>query len=120
MHPFFKGFVFAFQGMRTLLKEERNARFHAFVTLLLLPLACYYPISQVEWLFVILCIGLVFSAEAFNSALERLANRIQADYDPLIGQAKDLAAAAVLILSIASAAIGLIIFTPHLLHTLGL
>ena len=116
MKAFFKGFVFAFNGIKLLIATERNARFHLFVAFLLIPMMIYFPLSQGEVTTTILCISLVLAAEAFNSALEQLANRITSEHDNLIGQAKDLAAAAVLILSIGSAIIGLIIYLPHIIQ----
>ena len=61
-----------------------------------------------------LCIGLVLSAEAVNSAIEALADRVSPAYDEAIKRTKDLAAGAVLLLAIASAVVGLIIFLPKL------
>lgn len=54
-------------------------------------------------------------AEAFNTALERLADRVTRERDPLIRVAKDVAAAAVLLFVFASVAVGLIVFIPKFL-----
>ena len=59
-------------------------------------------------------VGLVLSAEAVNSAIEALADRVSPAYDEAIKRTKDLAAGAVLLLAIASAVVGLIIFLPKL------
>ena len=67
-----------------------------------------------EWIVICLCIGLVLSAEAVNSAIEALADRVSPAYDEAIKRTKDLAAGAVLLLAIASAVVGLIIFLPKL------
>lgn len=66
------------------------------------------------WIVICLCIGLVLSAEAVNSAIEALADRVSPAYDEAIKRTKDLAAGAVLLLAIASAVVGLIIFLPKL------
>jgi diacylglycerol kinase (ATP) len=120
MRTFFKGFIYAFQGIYQMIRKERNARFHFLVFLLLVPLCLIYPLKEWELLLIILCVALVFAAEAFNSSIERLANVAHPDRHPLIGEAKDMAAGAVLILAIASASIGLIIFFPHFKVSLGL
>lgn len=65
-----------------------------------------------EWCLIILCIGGVISAEAINSSLETLADKVSDKPDPFIGKAKDLAAGAVLIMAIASVGVGLLIFLP--------
>jgi diacylglycerol kinase (ATP) len=57
---------------------------------------------------------LVWIAEGLNSALEALADHVATERHPLIGRAKDVAAGAVLVASIAAAAIGLIVLGPKL------
>ena len=71
--------------------------------------------SPDEWRWVILAIGLVWLAEALNTAIERLANAITIEPNASIGYAKDVAAGAVLIATIVASAIGLTIFMPHLM-----
>ena len=71
--------------------------------------------SPDEWRWVILAIGLVWLAEALNTAIERLANAITIEPNASIGYAKDVAAGAVLIAAIVASAIGLTIFMPHLM-----
>lgn len=72
-------------------------------------------ISAMEWIAIIACIGAVFSAEAFNTAIEYLADRISSNYDEAVGRAKDVAAGAVLFLAVASAVVGAIIFIPKII-----
>lgn len=74
----------------------------------------FVGLSSMEWIVICLCIGLVLSAEAVNSAIEALADRVSPAYDEAIKRTKDLAAGAVLLLAIASAVVGLIIFLPKL------
>lgn len=75
-------------------------------------------ISNTEWCLVILCIGGVLTAEALNTSLEKLADKVCKEHDPLIGASKDLAAGAVLLFVTSSVAVGLIIFLPKLLTML--
>ena len=60
------------------------------------------------------CFFYGLAAEAVNSAIEALADVISPDYNEAIGRAKDMAAGAVLMLAVAAATIGLIIFIPKL------
>ena len=71
-------------------------------------------ISPGEWIAVALCIGLVLGGECANTALEAAVDLSSPGLHPLAKRAKDAAAGAVLILSIASATIGAIIFLPRL------
>lgn len=109
-----RSFRYAFNGLRLLFVDEHNARIHAVATILVVAGAWWFDFSAAEWTAVLLAIGMVISAEAVNSAIERLCDRVSAEHDPMIGQAKDLAAGAVLILAIAAAVVGLVIFTPHI------
>lgn len=110
-----RSFKYAFCGIATLLRTAPNARVHAMAAILAIAAGCILGISTVEWCVVIICIAMVISAEAVNSAVEFLADRISVEHHPLLKQAKDVAAAAVLILAIAAAAIGTIIFIPKII-----
>ena len=107
-------FLYAFSGMADMLREEPNARIHCIVTVLVDVAGFLFRISAAEWIGIALSIGLVISAEAFNTAIERLADVVQPDRDDRIRDVKDLAAAAVLLCALAAAAVGLIIFLPKI------
>lgn len=115
-----KAFGYAFKGIATMIRGEAHARIHLIAAIAVIACGFIFSICAWEWVAVIICIGTVFMAEAFNSAIERLADRITREHDPLIGQAKDLGAAAVLLFSIASVAIAAIIFLPKISHLLFL
>lgn len=110
-----KAFGYAFKGIATLIRGEAHARLHVISTVAVIICGLLFNIAPWEWVAVIICIGGVFMAEAFNSAIERLADRITREHDPLIGQAKDLGAGAVLLFSIATLIVGCIIFIPKIL-----
>lgn len=110
-----KSFRYAFSGIYTLIKNEHNARIHLCVTMGVLFSGFFFELSAAEWINLIFAIGLVFSAEAFNSAIEYLSDLVSPEYHPLVKKAKDVAAAAVLLTAIAAALIGLIIFIPKIL-----
>ena len=110
-----KSFVYAFQGLGSFLKKEHNAWIHCTAIVVVVSAGLYYRITATEWCIVLLCFGLVLSAEAFNTAIERLVNLVSPDFHPIAGDVKDVAAGAVLICAIASAIIGCIIFIPYIL-----
>lgn len=107
-----KSFGFAFRGIYTLFSSERNAKIHLCATVLVIIAGFIFGISAWQWCAVILCIGAVTAAEGFNTALEKVCDLVSPQYHPLIKAAKDIAAGAVLLLAIASVAVGLIIFLP--------
>lgn len=109
-----KSFAYALQGMRFLLRTQPNARLHLVAALLVCALGIYFDLSRAEWLWITMAIVLVWSAEAFNTALEQLADALHPEQHPEIGRAKDVAAAAVLIVAVGAAVIGMLVFMPHL------
>lgn len=112
-HSFYDSFRHAFDGIKTLLKEERNMRIHLGMTILVIMCSVIFSLSTLKKAFVILLCALVICAELINTAIENVIDMNTAVFNMYAKRAKDLAAAAVLVLSIASAIIGLIIFVPY-------
>ena len=114
-----RSFRYAFQGLWWLVREEHNSWIHLAFVVVLIPAGFILHLSPVEWTLIILCMGLVLGMELVNSAIERLADKISTERDPVIGKIKDLSAGAVLISAIASAIVGLIILVPKFLILIG-
>lgn len=110
-----QAFGYAFRGVAMLFRNEAHARLHLIAAILVTVFGFIFRIDRWEWAAVILCIGGVFMAEAFNTAIEKLADKVSKERHPLLGAAKDLAAAAVLLFSLATLAIAALIFLPRLL-----
>ncbi|MBX2953063.1 MAG: diacylglycerol kinase family protein [Leadbetterella sp.] len=110
-----RSFSYAFKGAFALFKQENNARFHLLAAGVAVLLGIYFRIRLWEWAAVTVCIFGVFSAEAFNTALEKLCDRLLPERDPAIGLVKDLAAAAVLFAAAGSVVVGLLVFGRRLL-----
>lgn len=102
----------AFRGIGKLIREEPNARIHLGITLAILGLAFWLQIDRLQWALLIFAIGLVWVAEAFNTAFEWLGSLAARGYSRELGQAKDIAAGAVLIASFIALVLGLIILSP--------
>ena len=107
-------FKYAWEGLCQFIRQEHNARIHSAATVLVVIAGWYLDIDRSEWLAVIMCIGLVWTVEMLNTALENLCDYVSPAYDPKIKTIKDLAAAAVLISAITSVIIGGYIFIPKL------
>lgn len=108
----------AFSGLFYFFSGERNGRIQTCIAILIILLSLFLHISAMEWIVVLLCIGIVLSMEMFNSAVEKLCDIIHKDYHPAIKIVKDVSAAAVLWVSIISAVIGIIIFLPKIISLL--
>lgn len=113
-HKRLQSFVYAYRGILYLFRSQHNTWIHMGVTLIALGLGVYFSIDRLEWIAIIICIGMVLAAEGFNTAIELLCDARFTDYDKRAERIKDTAAGAVLIVSIAAAVIGTIIFLPKL------
>lgn len=107
-------FKHAFIGIWVALKEEPNLKFHLLAVLAVSLLGIYLNISNIEWLILILTMGLVISLELTNTAIEELVDSFTEDEHPGAKKAKDVAAGAVLLASITAVIIGVLIFLPYL------
>ncbi|MGN0301610.1 MAG: diacylglycerol kinase family protein [Anaerotardibacter sp.] len=99
---------------------ERNFRIELGFLFLVVVLGLFYQISIIEWAIVFVCCGLVLGGECLNSSIEAIVDLASPDYHELAGKAKDCAAGAVLIFSFGSFAVGVILFLPRILQTIGL
>lgn len=108
----------ALRGVRAMLRTQHNAWVHAVATLLVVAAGLAFGVSSADWCWLILAIMAVWTAEALNTALELLADAASPEFHPLVGQAKDVAAGAVLIAAVGSVAIGVLTLGPHVMSLL--
>jgi diacylglycerol kinase (ATP) len=101
-----------------MLRTQRNAQIHVTAAAFVIAAGCWLRISRMEWCAVTLACGMVIGAEALNSAIEKLADAITTEKDERIRHAKDVAAAGVLVASIAALIVGLLVFIPHMMSRL--
>jgi undecaprenol kinase len=116
---FLRSFAIGFLGLLHAIRSEQNMRTHFIAALGVIVAGCVLALAVWEWVVIVLCIGLVISAECMNTALERLADRITRETDPLIKQAKDCGSAAVLVVALTSAVVGGLVFVPKIWAAAG-
>jgi len=109
-----RSFRYAFTGIKELIADEHNFRIHLFAAILVIICGIIYEVSPLEWILLSIVIGIVISAEIFNSAIEKLADFVSPEHNKIIGKVKDMSAAAVLVLAVVSVIVGLIIFLPKM------
>jgi diacylglycerol kinase len=110
-----KSFVYAFNGLKVLMKEEVNARIHLIITIIVILAGFLFKISISEWLFISVSIGFVFVVEILNTAIENISDFISPEKNDKIKKIKDLSAAAVLISALTAVVVGLIVFLPRII-----
>lgn len=105
-------FKYAFEGIITTIKEERNMFIHFLIAIIVVITGIYVRLSLNEWLICLLLFALVFSLELINTAIENTVDLVTTKKNKKAKIAKDAAAGAVLIAAIFASIIGIIIFLP--------
>jgi diacylglycerol kinase (ATP) len=105
----------AMRGVRVFITVTPNFWFHFGTFVVLIFLGFFFNISSIEWMTLILANGLVFGAEAVNSAVEVNMDLMHPDIHPMVRDTKDIAAGAVLIIGVTAWAVDAIIFLPKII-----
>ncbi|MFL2100528.1 diacylglycerol kinase family protein [Desemzia sp. FAM 24101] len=109
-------FKYAFMGVVTVFREERNMRTHVTLGFLVLLFSLFCKLSSAEWLWMFLCVFLVFVMEIWNTVIENVVDLVtDHQYHPIAKKAKDMAASAVLVTSLFSVVVGSYILLPKIL-----
>lgn len=111
-----RSFKYAFAGLWVMIKSQQNAWVHACATVAVIVAGLVSGVSSAEWCWLVLAIMAVWTAEAFNTAFEFLADVASPEFHPLVKHAKDVAAGAVLVAAIGAAVIGAFVFGPRLVE----
>lgn len=107
-------FRYALSGMWHVLSTQPNARVHATATVGAVALGAWLGLSSAEWAILALTVGLVWTAEFINTALEAMVDLASPGLHPLAKVSKDVSAAAVLVTAIISVVVGLLVLGPPL------
>jgi diacylglycerol kinase len=110
-----RSFGYAFRGIAIFFRETPHAKVHLLAIGVITALGWYVSLATWEWCGIFLCMGLVVTAEAINSAIEYVVDLVSPNPHPLAGKAKDVAAGAVLLSVIFCGIVWALIFLPKLL-----
>ena len=110
-----ESFRIAFAGLGHAITRQKNFQIQILIGIVVLLSAWFLRFSRLEWLVLILTIGLVLASELINTVVEVVVDlAVKEELLPDAKIAKDVSAAAVLLISLFSIIIGLILFLPHL------
>lgn len=109
-----RSFRYAFNGISAVLQSEHSVWIHLGAAFFAIGLGIFLEIDFTAWRWITLCIGMVIASEIMNTAIEKACDAITTDDNPLIGQAKDMGAGAVLVFSLSALIIGALTFAPFL------
>lgn len=111
---FVKSFGYAIKGIAVAVRTEQNLQIHLVAVVVVVVAGVKLQVSTAEWMVLVLCFGIVISAELINSAIEKLVDLVSPEYNAKAGLIKDIAAGAVLVVAMAAAVVGGFIFIPKL------
>ena len=106
----------AIDGIEYAVNHERNVKIEMLFGILVSIAGFLFHISIFEWLVILLTIAMVITLEFINTAIERVVDLVTTDYKELAKSAKDVAAGAVLFMSLFSVIIGIVIFLPKVIE----
>lgn len=104
----------AFHGWWYVIRTQKNAWIHALASVCVLILGLWLALPARDWAALIIVIGMVWSAEFFNTSIEAVVDLASPVHHPLAKVGKDVGAAAVLIAAGAAVLVGLLILGPPL------
>ena len=107
-------FRHAAAGLAHVFRTQRNLRLQAVATAAVVAAAIWFRATPLEWLLLILVAGCVITLEMVNTALETVVDMVTSEYREQARLAKDIAAAAVLLMALVAVIVGLVIFLPKL------
>ncbi len=112
--PLHTSFFNAFRGVFKMLKSERNFQIETAAFLINIFLIFYLKLSAADAVLIIIVSSAVLAAEIFNTAIEKLCDMIQPEFDKRIGFIKDISAGAVLLLSVCSVITGALVYWKYI------
>ncbi len=109
----------AFLGIYKMLKSERNFQIEVVALCINIFLIWFFALNLVETSLIILSCFMVLAAEIFNTAIEKICDFIQPNFDHRIGFIKDISAGAVLLLSFAAIIVGILVYHNYVIDFLN-
>lgn len=113
----FKSFFYAFSGIVSTIKTERNMRIHLTCVIYMLGfllLGDFFVLTKWDWCALLIACALVISGEIINTAVENVVDMVTKEYNEYAKKAKDAASGAVLVNAIFAVIIGVVVlFQPQ-------
>ncbi|WP_144282939.1 diacylglycerol kinase family protein [Chryseobacterium echinoideorum] len=114
--PIHKSFLNAFRGVFFMIRSERNFQLELLALFINLFLIFYLKLSSLDAILILMVSFGVLSAEIFNTAIEKICDIIQPEFDKRIGFIKDIAAGAVILTAILSVIVGILVYWKYIFN----
>lgn len=112
--PIHKSFGNAFRGIFLMLRSERNFQIEVIALIINIFLIWFLKLNSTDSVIILLCCFLVLSAEILNTAIEKICDMVQPDYDECVKFIKDISAGAVLLLTILATIVGVVVYCNYI------
>jgi len=113
-----KSFAHAGRGIYFFIKTTHNAWLHILIFIGVILAGIFFEITYIDWIFLVIAAGFVFTAEAFNTAIEIDMDLTSPEFHPYARDTKDVAAGAVLISAITAILVGMLVFSKYIIAAL--
>ncbi len=113
---FVKSFAYAWEGIKYVFQHDQNIRVHFFIAILVIIFSLMLDVNPFEMGILGVMIMLVIVTEMINSTMEKIVDLITKEHHEEARIAKDVSSGMVLLTAVGSVIVGILIFTPHILH----
>ena len=107
-------FFNSFSGIRCYARDGKSIILYLIGVILEIVFAIIFKINGLEWILIIVMLGLILSVELLNTAIEAVCDAVSKDFNPLIKISKDCGSAATFVMFFVTIILNLIIFIPKI------
>jgi diacylglycerol kinase (ATP) len=116
--PFYKSLLYSIKGVFWMLKSERNFQLEVLALIVNLFLIVYFEINSTDAALIILVCFLVLITEALNTAVEKICDFVEPNFNKKIGLIKDIAAGAVILATFLSIIVGVLVYSNYFFNSI--
>lgn len=109
-----KSIRYAARGLGHVYRTELSFRLQLLAAALVIVLMLIFPLMLWQRVILVLLMASVLVLEVINTIFERIVDTFKPRVHPVVGEIKDMMAAAVLIASVVAAVVGVLIFWPYI------
>ena len=114
--PFYKSLLYSIKGIFWMLKSERNFQLEVFALIINLFLIVYFKLNSTDVALILLVCFLVLIAETINTAMEKICDFVEPNFNKKIGLIKDIAAGAVILATLLSIITGILVYSKYFFY----
>ena len=99
-----------------MLKSERNFQLEVFALIINLFLIVYFKLNSTDVALILVVCFLVLIAETINTAIEKICDFVEPNFNKKIGLIKDISAGAVILATLLSIIVGVLVYRKYFFY----